>query len=167
MDNFQSRTQKHQLKHKKRLTQEQLRLLETSFNLNTKLDPERKSQLAQELGLPSTRVAIWYQNRRARNKNQSLEDDHKALKLKLETVMEDNARLQDEVQRLKQDLNKVREIFGTFNSSLSSSCDDVGSSDLLNGSKHHLEKDLYASMVADGGPFGSSDGYDFFSSSVS
>ncbi|CAI9760176.1 unnamed protein product [Fraxinus pennsylvanica] len=167
MDNFQSHTRKHHLKHKKRLTQEQVRLLETSFNLNTKLDPERKSHLAQELGLPSTRVAIWYQNRRARNKNQNLEVDHKALKLKLENVMEDNARLQDEVRRLKHELKKVQEIFGTFNSSLSSSCDDVGSSHLLNGSKHHLEKELYASMVADGVPFGSSDGYDFFASSIS
>lgn len=167
MDNFQSHTRKHQLKHKKRLTQEQVRLLEISFNLNNRLNPERKSQLAQELGLPSTRVATWYQNRRARNKNQCLEVNHKALKLRLENVMEDNARLQEEVRRLKQELNKVHEIFQTFTSSFSSSCDDVGSSDLLNGSKHHLEKDLYASMVADGVPFGSSDGYDFFSSSVS
>ncbi|XP_022861039.1 homeobox-leucine zipper protein ATHB-52-like [Olea europaea var. sylvestris] len=138
MDNFQSHTRKHQLKHKKRLTQEQVRLLEISFNLNNKLNPERKSQLAQELGLPSTRVATWYQNRRARNKNQCLKVTHKALKLRLENVMEDNARLQAEVPRLKQELNK-----------------------------HHLEKELYPSMVADGFPFVSSDGCDFLASSIS
>ncbi|KAL2524220.1 Homeobox-leucine zipper protein ATHB-52 [Abeliophyllum distichum] len=167
MEYLQSHTRKHQLKHKKRLTEEQVRLLETSFNLNNKLNPDRKSELAQQLGLPSSRVAIWYQNRRARNKNQSLEVDHKALKLRLENVTADNARLQEEVQRLKQELNGVQENFQTFNSSLSTSRDDVGSTNLLNGSKHRLEKELYASMVADGVPFGSSDGYDFFASSIS
>ncbi|KAL2494961.1 Homeobox-leucine zipper protein ATHB-52 [Forsythia ovata] len=101
MDSFQSQTRK------KRLTPNQVRLLETSFNFNNKLDPDRKSQLAVQLGVPPRQVAIWYQNKRAREKNQSLETDYKMLQVRLENTVSHNARLKEEVERLKDELSKV------------------------------------------------------------
>ncbi|GMP72334.1 hypothetical protein CsSME_00030416 [Camellia sinensis var. sinensis] len=173
MDYFQSHshTRKHPLKCNKRLTQEQVRLLETSFNFNNRLDPDRKSQLAEELGLPPRQVAIWYQNKRARWKNQSLEADYKSLHEKLENVLEDNERLQREVERLRQELDKAQDMLLSFNnmnnttnnSSLSNSCDEVGSSSFIHDHHHqsiikvddhdhHLDKELYACLI-DGNNF--------------
>ncbi|KAI5657195.1 hypothetical protein M9H77_25988 [Catharanthus roseus] len=166
MDIFQShaRKQQHLKYHKKRLSEEQIRLLETSFNLNNKLDPDRKSQLAQELGLTPRKVAIWYQNKRARWKNQSLEVNHKSLQVRLEGLVEDNEKLRIEVERLKQELQKAQEILlsinsynynynTTYSNSISSSCDEVGSSISLlrGGSKNDgagLDKeDLFACLI--------------------
>lgn len=172
MDFFNSQTRKNNLKcHKKRLTQDQVRLLEISFNSNNKLDSNRKSQLAQELGLPPRQVAIWYQNKRARWKSQSLEVDYKALQQRLDNAMLDNERLKLEVERLKEELNKAQEMLLAFNtttnnySSISSSCDEVGSSclQLHTQSKHHLDKELYACLIGDEGHFG----HNFFASSMS
>ncbi|GFQ01494.1 homeobox-leucine zipper protein athb-52 [Phtheirospermum japonicum] len=142
MDQFQyPNTQKHHTtNHKKRLSQEQVRLLETNFNTNKKLEPDQKSQLAQELGVPDRQVAIWYQNKRAREKSQSLEADHKALQLRLDNVLADNARLKGEAERLKAELNKI----------------EVGSSDLI------LRHDFGREFYDHGGAFMGTDGYDFF-----
>ncbi|KAH6773663.1 hypothetical protein C2S52_003433 [Perilla frutescens var. hirtella] len=151
---------KHQNKHKKRLSQEQVRLLESNFNFNNKLDPERKSQLALELGVPPRQVAIWYQNKRARDKIQGLELDHKSMQLRLDGVLADNVRLKEEVERLKFELSKIQSAFASFNST--SSGDEVGSSSLNLISRDNLERDLYASLVGGGSPFVAPDGYDFF-----
>lgn len=150
---------KQQSKQKKRLSQEQVRLLESHFTFNNKLDPEQKSQLAAELGVPPRQVAIWYQNKRARDKIQGLELDYKGMQLRLESVLADNARLKEEVETLKSELNK----FASFNSS--SSGDEIGSSALSLISRDNLETEFYASLVGvagAGGPFVAQDGYDFF-----
>lgn len=151
---------KHQNKHKKRLTEDQVRLLESSFNFNNKLDPEHKSRLALELGVPPRQVAIWYQNKRARDKIQGLEVDHRSLQLQLEGALSDNSRLKEEVERLKAELNRIQSALGSFNSS--SSGDEAGTSRPSLISRDNLEADLYASLVGGGGPFGAPDGYDFF-----
>ncbi|KAL3522370.1 hypothetical protein ACH5RR_015204 [Cinchona calisaya] len=176
---FQSK--KNELKfHKKRLTQDQASLLESSFNINNKLDPNRKSQLAQELGLPPRKVAIWYQNKRARRKNESLEVDHKTLQLRLENLLADNERLQSEVDRLKKELHKAEEMlllsmnnknthYSSLSSQLSSPCDEVGSSTLAHhGSKNHLEKEFFACFDIRGeGQFATTNDQEFFSPSLS
>ncbi|XP_071707773.1 uncharacterized protein [Rutidosis leptorrhynchoides] len=134
-----SQPKKHlQKSNKKRLTNEQVMLLETSFNFNNKLDSTRKSQLAQELGVPARQIAIWYQNKRARWRNQSLETEHQALQHRLERVSSEKDRLEREVERLKGELEKAKEMLvssKTMNyaslQTFSSSCDDVGSSSLL------------------------------------
>ncbi|KAJ8556059.1 hypothetical protein K7X08_022817 [Anisodus acutangulus] len=96
--------------NKKRLTQEQVKRLEESFDSTKKLEPEQKLQLARELGVPPRQIAIWYQNRRARWKNQSLELDYSALQLKLDITLAEKKQIEKENERLKNELKKVNEI---------------------------------------------------------
>ncbi|KAI3803498.1 hypothetical protein L1987_31650 [Smallanthus sonchifolius] len=100
-------TQEH--KHTtKRLTEDQVRLLESNFDSSKKLDPERKQQLSRQLGIPPRQIAIWYQNKRARWKNQSLEHGYSRLQLQLEATLVETRNLQKEVEQLRGDLNKVQ-----------------------------------------------------------
>ncbi|KAM7498667.1 hypothetical protein LguiA_023081 [Lonicera macranthoides] len=100
----------HSSKHnKKRLTQDQVRLLEASFGSNKKLDPELKLQLSRELGIPPRRIAIWYQNKRARWKNEILELDYNALQMRLDMAITQKSQLEREVGRLQAELQKVQQ----------------------------------------------------------
>lgn len=65
---------------KRRLSSEQVKALERNFEVENKLEPERKAKLAEELGLQPRQVAIWFQNRRARWKTKQLERDYGILK---------------------------------------------------------------------------------------
>jgi len=92
---------------KRRLTFEQVRSLETNFDLDNKLEPERKMQLAMELGLQPRQVAVWFQNRRARWKTKQLERDYEVLSLdysrlkaQFEAIVQEKESLKTEVQRL-------------------------------------------------------------------
>ncbi|KAM7464293.1 hypothetical protein LguiA_032414 [Lonicera macranthoides] len=86
---------------KKRLTSEQLDSLETSFQEETKLEPDRKMKLAQELGLQPRQVAVWFQNRRARWKAKQLERLYDALKHEYDVVSNEKQKLQEEVLALR------------------------------------------------------------------
>ncbi|CAK7322688.1 unnamed protein product [Dovyalis caffra] len=106
----------HALKpRKKRLTRDQIKLLETSFNANQKLKAENKIELARRLGLPPRQVAIWYQNRRARHKNDATEQDYKNVQLELGNVLAENMRLEKQVSMLRYELNKAQQtiLFGS------------------------------------------------------
>lgn len=75
---------------KKRLPLEQVKVLEKSFELGNKLDPERKIQLAKALGMQPRQIAIWFQNRRARWKTRQLERDYDSLKKQFDSLKSDN-----------------------------------------------------------------------------
>lgn len=75
---------------KKRLSLEQVMVLEKSFELGNKLEPERKMQLAKALGLQPRQIAIWFQNRRARWKTKQLERDYDSLKKQFDVLKSDN-----------------------------------------------------------------------------
>ncbi|XP_077235899.1 homeobox-leucine zipper protein ATHB-22-like [Tasmannia lanceolata] len=89
---------------KKRLTAEQIESLESSFQEEIKLEPERKMKLAQELGLQPRQVAVWFQNRRARWKAKQLECVYGALKQEFDVVSKEKEKLQVEVMKLKAQL---------------------------------------------------------------
>ncbi|KAK6920814.1 Homeobox domain [Dillenia turbinata] len=72
----------HQPEKKRRLTVDQVKYLERCFEEENKLEPERKVQLAKELGLQPRQVAVWFQNRRARWKTKQLEKDFETLQAK-------------------------------------------------------------------------------------
>ena len=87
----------HQEKIKRRLTTNQIELLENSFAEEKKLDPDRKMKLARELGLHHRQVAVWFQNRRARWKAKKLQHLYDVLKLQFDVVSEEKHKLQEEV----------------------------------------------------------------------
>ena len=74
---------------KRRLRVDQVKALEKNFEVENKLDPDRKARLAQDLGLQPRQVAIWFQNRRARWKTKQLERDYAALKASYDTLRVD------------------------------------------------------------------------------
>ncbi|OWM65651.1 homeobox-leucine zipper protein ATHB-6-like [Punica granatum] len=98
---------------KRRLSVEQVKALEKNFEVENKLEPERKVKLAQELGLQPRQVAVWFQNRRARWKTKQLERDYgvlkanyDSLKLSYDALQRDNDALLKEIRELKSKLNE-------------------------------------------------------------
>ncbi|CAF2248108.1 homeobox-leucine zipper protein ATHB-40 [Brassica rapa] len=89
---------------KRKLTDEQMNMLEMSFCDEHKLESERKDKLAAELGLDPRQVAVWFQNRRARWKNKRLEEEYNQLKSSHDNVVVDKCRLESEVLQLKEQL---------------------------------------------------------------
>lgn len=94
---------------KRRLSSDQVRYLDKSFEVDNKLEPERKVQLAKELGLQPRQVAIWFQNRRARYKTKLLEKDYDVLKSNYDKLKEDYDALYSQNEKLKTELNMLTE----------------------------------------------------------
>lgn len=82
---------------KKRLTCEQLDSLESSFQQEIKLDPDRKMKLSKELGLQPRQIAVWFQNRRARWKTKQLEHLYDTLKQEFDAIAKEKHKLEEEV----------------------------------------------------------------------
>ncbi|KAJ4873811.1 Homeobox-leucine zipper protein ATHB-40 [Raphanus sativus] len=89
---------------KRKLTDEQVNMLEMRFGDEHKLESERKDKIAAELGLDPRQVAVWFQNRRTRWKNKRLEDEYNKLKNAHDNVVLDKCRLESEVLKLKEHL---------------------------------------------------------------
>ena len=84
----------HVPEKKRRLSVDQVKALERNFEVENKLEPERKVKLAQELGLQPRQVAVWFQNRRARWKTKQLERDYGVLKSSFDTLKHNYESLQ-------------------------------------------------------------------------
>ncbi|KAA8533021.1 hypothetical protein F0562_032862 [Nyssa sinensis] len=95
----------HQPEKKRRLLAHQVQCLERYFEVENKLEPERKVQLAKELGLQPRQVAIWFQNRRARFKTKQLEKDYDSLKTTYDKLKADNDNLLEEKEKLKNEVH--------------------------------------------------------------
>ncbi|CAN4086078.1 unnamed protein product [Withania somnifera] len=91
----------HQAEKKRRLTDNQVQFLEKSFGEENKLEPERKVQLAKELGLKPRQIAIWFQNRRARWKTKQLEKDYDELRNRYDTLKSNYNNLLKEKEHLR------------------------------------------------------------------
>lgn len=88
------------LEKKRRLGYDQVKALEKSFELDNKLEPERKVKLAEDLGLQPRQVSIWFQNRRARTKTKQLERDYSVLKSNFDVLKVEYTNLQQENETL-------------------------------------------------------------------
>ncbi|KAI7751540.1 hypothetical protein M8C21_013399, partial [Ambrosia artemisiifolia] len=105
---------------KRRLSPEQVHMLEISFEEDNKLEPERKTELAKKLGLQPRQVAVWFQNRRARWKTKTLERDYNRLKScydvltsDYESIVKENEKLKAEVVSLTEKM-QTKEVSETF-----------------------------------------------------
>lgn len=94
---------------KRRLTSDQVLFLEKNFDVENKLEPERKVQLAKEIGLQPRQVAIWFQNRRARFKTKQLEKDYNSLKGSFDGLRADYDCLLKEKENLKTQVLNLKE----------------------------------------------------------
>lgn len=99
----------NQQEKKRRLTVEQVQFLEKSFEADNKLEPERKIQLANELGLQPRQIAVWFQNRRARYKTKRVETDYETLHANYETLKTDYDSLLKENDKLKAEVLRLKE----------------------------------------------------------
>nr|AXL93683.1 class I homeodomain-leucine zipper protein 14 [Lolium arundinaceum] len=94
---------------KRRLSDEQVEMLELSFREERKLETGRKVHLAAELGLDPKQVAVWFQNRRARHKSKLLEEEFAKLKHAHDAAILNKCHLENEVLRLKERLGATEE----------------------------------------------------------
>ncbi|CAK9149043.1 unnamed protein product [Ilex paraguariensis] len=93
---------------KRRLSINQVKALEKIFEVDNKLDPERKVKLAQELDLQPRQVAIWFQNRRARWKTKQMERDYNHLKANYESLKLNYDKLEQEKETLITELKELK-----------------------------------------------------------
>ncbi|CAN4116805.1 unnamed protein product [Withania somnifera] len=111
---------------KRKLSKEQVNLLERSFGDQHKLETERKDKLASELGLDPHQVAVWFQNKRARWKNKKLEEEYSKLKTQHENMIIEKYRLETEVLKMKEQLceaeKKIRRLLLERNCDISGDC---------------------------------------------
>ncbi|KAK4733395.1 hypothetical protein R3W88_007656 [Solanum pinnatisectum] len=96
------------LVRKRKLSEEQVKLLEKSFGDAHKLDMETKAKLASELGLDLQQVTVWFQNRRARWKNKKLEDEYSKLKSQHEITIVEKCHLETEILKMKEQLSEAK-----------------------------------------------------------
>lgn len=96
------------VKRRRRLTQEETRILNNVFETTTKPNSQVRKRLAQQLGMTPRAVQIWFQNRRAKQKRDSTEsanaDTPPPKKLTFasdyyDTAMANNKANQDQQQR--------------------------------------------------------------------
>ncbi|CAK9138771.1 unnamed protein product [Ilex paraguariensis] len=90
---------------KRKLSHEQVDLLEKSFGNEHKLESGRKDRIASELGLDPRQVAVWFQNRRAKWKSKNLQEAYSKLKTEHEGTVIEKCRLETE---LKEQLSEAQ-----------------------------------------------------------
>ncbi|KAL7585781.1 hypothetical protein Lser_V15G44505 [Lactuca serriola] len=93
---------------KRRLSNHQVKSLEKIFEVDNKLDPERKVKVAQDLGLQPRQVAIWFQNRRARWKTKQLERDYNLLKSNYDALKHNYHKLEQEKESIINELIELK-----------------------------------------------------------
>ncbi|XP_071913863.1 homeobox-leucine zipper protein ATHB-16-like [Coffea arabica] len=98
----------HVPEKKRRLSVDQVKALEKNFEVENKLEPERKVKLAQELGLQPRQVAVWFQNRRARWKTKQLERDYGVLKANYDTLKHNYENLQHDNEALIKEIRELK-----------------------------------------------------------
>lgn len=99
-------------KNSRRFSDEQIRSLESIFELETKLEPKKKVKIARELGLQPRQIAIWFQNRRARWKSKRIEQEYSTLKASYDTLKFRFESVMEEKQALLNQLQKLNYILG-------------------------------------------------------
>ncbi|WOL03948.1 hypothetical protein Cni_G12668 [Canna indica] len=95
---------------KQRLSDEQVKFLESCFLEEKKLELGRKMRLAAEIGLHPKQVAVWFQNRRAQQKSKQVVDAYAKLKSVHNAIVIEKCHLENEVMVLKEKLTEAEEV---------------------------------------------------------
>ncbi|KAM5557761.1 homeobox-leucine zipper protein ATHB-12-like [Rosa sericea] len=106
------RKKNNKSQNSRRFSDEQIKLLESIFEADSKLEPRRKVQVARELGLQPRQVAIWFQNRRARWKSKQIEQDFRTLRNEYDLLASKFESLKEEKQSLLIQLEKLNDLMG-------------------------------------------------------
>ncbi|KVH99384.1 Homeodomain-containing protein, partial [Cynara cardunculus var. scolymus] len=96
------------MKKKRRLSVDQVKFLERSFEEKNKLEPDRKIQVAKELNLQPRQVEIWFQNRRACCKTKQLEKDYEILNSSYDKLKSEFDCLQKHNDKLKHEVFVIK-----------------------------------------------------------
>lgn len=134
----------NQPEKKRRLSVDQVQFLERSFEVENKLEADRKVQLANELGLQPRQIAVWFQNRRARCKTKHLETEYESLHASYKSLKTDYDYLVEENEKLKAEVTNAYSQRLTLNSYSLLSCSfNVAISNQVLHLKHNgLAQDL-------------------------
>ncbi|XP_074590660.1 homeobox-leucine zipper protein ATHB-21-like [Curcuma longa] len=108
-EEMEQRKVKEKEGNKRRLSEAQVRLLETSFQNERKLESSGKAFLASKLGMEAKQVTVWFQNRRARHKTKQVEATYKELKTAHRALIVENCQLEAQVLELRERLYRVKE----------------------------------------------------------
>ncbi|KAI5073653.1 hypothetical protein GOP47_0011666 [Adiantum capillus-veneris] len=108
MDHLEGGVGELMKKGSRRLGYDQVKALEKAFEVENRLEPERKVRLASQLGLQPRQVAVWFQNRRARWKTKQMERDYTLLKNKFEALKADRDKLLQEKDHLQAELTRLK-----------------------------------------------------------
>ncbi|KAK8324930.1 hypothetical protein V6Z11_A11G014500 [Gossypium hirsutum] len=115
--------------NKRRFTDDQIRLLESIFESETKLEPKKKLQVARELGLQPRQVSIWFQNRRARLKSKQMEKDYVTLRDNYDKLVSRFEMLKEEKQCLISQMEKLSEMLAESETNGVNKVSKVGSTE--------------------------------------
>ncbi|XP_068637392.1 homeobox-leucine zipper protein ATHB-6-like [Aristolochia californica] len=118
---------------KRRLSVDQVKALEKNFEVENKLEPERKIKLAQELGLQPRQVAVWFQNRRARWKTKQLEKDYSLLKANYDSLKHNFTGLQHDKEVLLAEMHELKSKVKEKNEETNGSIKEEVSQDIQEG----------------------------------
>uniref|UniRef100_A0A5B7CCY4 Homeobox-leucine zipper protein n=1 Tax=Davidia involucrata TaxID=16924 RepID=A0A5B7CCY4_DAVIN len=104
-------------KKERRFSDEQIKLMESMFESESRPEFQIKQQLANQIGLQPRQVAIWFQNKRARSKSKQIERDYTMLKISYDTLASRFDSLKKENQCLLIQLQRLRNLTGNLQES--------------------------------------------------
>lgn len=93
---------------RRRFSDQQIRLLESMFETDSRPELRMKQQVANRLGLQPRQVAIWFQNKRARSKSRQIEKEYRELKTNYDDLSSRFESLKKENQSLLTQLQSLR-----------------------------------------------------------
>ncbi|XP_010675091.2 homeobox-leucine zipper protein HOX4 [Beta vulgaris subsp. vulgaris] len=126
-----------QLTKKSRLCFEKVKALEKHFEVENKLQPERKLKIAEEVGLEPRQVAIWFQNRRARWRAKQLEREYGDLRASYDALKHDYGSLEQEKLALLAQLKDLKAEIEARNKEITSTTFSIpGSTCTVNSSNN-------------------------------
>ncbi|KAA8525715.1 hypothetical protein F0562_007570 [Nyssa sinensis] len=101
-------------KKQRRFSDEQIKLLESMFESESRPELQIKQQLANQIGLQPRQIAIWFQNKRARSKSKQIEQDYRMLKTSYDTLASNFESLKKENHYLLIQLQRLRNLTGNL-----------------------------------------------------